>query len=185
MSIVLDDLVKTYGGHLIVDHVSLDVQDGELLLAVTDDGKGFDAATRPADDWPHYGMQTIRERLGDRQRIELEVMSGAAADRPDVREFTLDTQAADSFTGRFAELTGALAGWRREGFRVRLVASDERQAEHLRQILREHALEAPLVDGLEGRKSLELVTAIYESMATGLPVTIGFGERRSLLGRTS
>lgn len=42
-----------------------------------------------------------------------------------------------------------------------------------------------LVDGLEGRKSLELVTAIYESMATGLPITIGFGERRSLLGRAS
>jgi UDP-N-acetyl-2-amino-2-deoxyglucuronate dehydrogenase len=40
-----------------------------------------------------------------------------------------------------------------------------------------------LVDGLEGRKSLELVTAIYESMATGQPVTIGFGMRRSLLGK--
>ena len=44
---------------------------------------------------------------------------------------------------------------------------------------------ASLVDGLEGRKSLELVTAIYESMATGLPISIGFGERRSRLGRTS
>jgi UDP-N-acetyl-2-amino-2-deoxyglucuronate dehydrogenase len=39
-----------------------------------------------------------------------------------------------------------------------------------------------LVDGLEGRKSLELITAIYESMASGLPITIGFGERRSPLG---
>ena len=42
-----------------------------------------------------------------------------------------------------------------------------------------------LVDGLEGRKSLELVTAIYESMATGLPITMGFGGRKSLLGRKS
>jgi predicted dehydrogenase len=42
-----------------------------------------------------------------------------------------------------------------------------------------------LVDGLEGRKSLELVTAIYESMATGLPITIGFGKRQSLLGRSA
>lgn len=40
-----------------------------------------------------------------------------------------------------------------------------------------------LVDGLEGRKSLELVAAIYESMATGAPVTIGFSQRRSMLGR--
>lgn len=53
----------------------------------------------------------------------------------------------------------------------------------------EHVIDAvmngapSLVDGLEGRKSLELVTAIYESMATGEPVTIGFGERRSRLGR--
>jgi len=52
----------------------------------------------------------------------------------------------------------------------------------------EHVLEsvmngAPsLVDGLEGRKSLELITAIYESMATGHPIRIGFGERQSLLG---
>ena len=42
-----------------------------------------------------------------------------------------------------------------------------------------------LVDGLEGRKSLELVTAIYESMASGLPITIGLGDRRSPLGRAS
>jgi predicted dehydrogenase len=55
----------------------------------------------------------------------------------------------------------------------------------------EHVIDAvmngapSLVDGLEGRKSLELVTAIYEAMATGLPVTIGFGERSSPLGRGS
>lgn len=39
-----------------------------------------------------------------------------------------------------------------------------------------------LVDGLEGRRSLELVTAIYESMATGEPITLSFRERRSPLG---
>ncbi len=42
-----------------------------------------------------------------------------------------------------------------------------------------------LVDGLEGRKSLELITAIYESMATSSPIRIGFGERQSPLGRKS
>lgn len=40
-----------------------------------------------------------------------------------------------------------------------------------------------LVDGLEGRKSVELLTAIYESMATDQPITIGFGVRRSPLGQ--
>ena len=55
----------------------------------------------------------------------------------------------------------------------------------------EHVIEAvlhgkpSLVDGLEGRRSLELVTAIYESMATGAPVTMRFRESRSLLGRTA
>jgi predicted dehydrogenase len=40
-----------------------------------------------------------------------------------------------------------------------------------------------LVDGLEGRRSLELVIAIYESMATGEVIKIGYGKPRSLLGR--
>ena len=40
-----------------------------------------------------------------------------------------------------------------------------------------------LVDGLEGRRSLELVIAIYESMATGEIIKLGYGKPRSLLGR--
>jgi hypothetical protein len=39
-----------------------------------------------------------------------------------------------------------------------------------------------LVDGREGRRSLELITAIYESIETGLPVRLGVGTRRSRLG---
>jgi transcription-repair coupling factor (superfamily II helicase) len=108
------------------------------------------------------GSRPLRERLGDRQRVELEVISGAAApaatgETPG-REVVLDTRAVDPFTGRFTELAEALAEWRREGFRVRLVASDERQAEHLRQILREHAVEASIAASLEGADELGIVT---------------------------
>lgn len=39
-----------------------------------------------------------------------------------------------------------------------------------------------LVDGLEGRRSLELILAIYESMATGKPVEVRFQQRKSRLG---
>jgi predicted dehydrogenase len=39
-----------------------------------------------------------------------------------------------------------------------------------------------LVDGLEGRKSLELITAIYESIETGREVTLKFAPRKSRLG---
>lgn len=40
-----------------------------------------------------------------------------------------------------------------------------------------------LVDGLEGRRSLELITAIYESIETGLEVPLRFNPRMARLGR--
>ncbi|HEY0236454.1 MAG TPA: Gfo/Idh/MocA family oxidoreductase, partial [Afipia sp.] len=41
---------------------------------------------------------------------------------------------------------------------------------------------AALVDGLEGRRSLELISALYESIETGKEVTLGFTPRFSRLG---
>lgn len=41
---------------------------------------------------------------------------------------------------------------------------------------------AGLVEGLEGRKSLELITAIYESIETGREVSLRFRPKRSRLG---
>ncbi|MGY3549385.1 MULTISPECIES: Gfo/Idh/MocA family protein [unclassified Bradyrhizobium] len=41
---------------------------------------------------------------------------------------------------------------------------------------------AALVDGLEGRKSLELISALYESIETGQEVALRFQPRRSKLG---
>ena len=40
-----------------------------------------------------------------------------------------------------------------------------------------------LVDGLQGRRSLELITAIYESIETGQPVQLRFNPKRCKLGR--
>jgi len=39
-----------------------------------------------------------------------------------------------------------------------------------------------LVDGLEGRRSLELITAIYESIETEQPVQLKFSPKRCRLG---
>jgi len=39
-----------------------------------------------------------------------------------------------------------------------------------------------LVDGLEGKKSLELVTAIYESIETGKEITVSFNPAKCRLG---
>ena len=44
---------------------------------------------------------------------------------------------------------------------------------------------AALVDGLEGRKSLELISALYESIETGQEVALRFAPRLSRLGVTS
>jgi predicted dehydrogenase len=44
---------------------------------------------------------------------------------------------------------------------------------------------AALVDGLEGRKSLELITALYESIETGQEVSLHFAPKLSRLGMTS
>ena len=102
----------------------------------------------------------LRERLAGRQRVELEVIAAAAAPAAEAagREIALDTRAVEAFSGRFTELTAALVEWRREGFRVRLAASDHRQAEHLRQILREHTVEATVLGGLEGDEGIGIVT---------------------------
>ncbi|MGH8308681.1 MAG: Gfo/Idh/MocA family oxidoreductase, partial [Steroidobacteraceae bacterium] len=42
-----------------------------------------------------------------------------------------------------------------------------------------------LVDGLEGRKSLELISAIYESVETGREVVLRFAPRMCRLGQSS
>jgi predicted dehydrogenase len=42
-----------------------------------------------------------------------------------------------------------------------------------------------LVDGLEGRRSLELISALYESIETGRDVPLVFSPRQCRLGMTS
>jgi UDP-N-acetyl-2-amino-2-deoxyglucuronate dehydrogenase len=44
---------------------------------------------------------------------------------------------------------------------------------------------ANLVDGLEGRKSLELITAIYESIESGGQVQLRFNPSKVKLGRAA
>jgi transcription-repair coupling factor (superfamily II helicase) len=135
----------------------------------------------------------LRERLAGWQLIELSLVTGtssAAGGAVAASEFTLETQEVGHFTGRFAQLTVELGRWRAEGFRIRLTAADDRQAEHIRQILREHGVEALVAAALDGSESLAVVvgecSAGFAIPALGVIVlTEGeiFGSRRRSLRR--
>src|SRR6059036_3359203 len=135
----------------------------------------------------------LRERLAGRQLVELTLVAGTSSAAPGVSaasEFTLETHEVPRFTGRFNQLTVELGRWRDEGFRVRLTAADDRQAEHLRQILREHGIEAVVAASLDGAESLAVVvgecSAGFSVPSLGVIVlTEGevFGSRRRSLRR--
>jgi len=42
--------------------VAIAAEDGELVVEVEDDGRGFDVEHRHRTGWPHFGLQTMRER---------------------------------------------------------------------------------------------------------------------------
>jgi transcription-repair coupling factor (superfamily II helicase) len=130
------------------------------------------------------GRRPLREVLGARPRVELELVAGTAA------EHVLDTQEVPRFTGHFAQLTEALGRWRAEGFTVRLVVADEHQAEHLRQILRDHDMEAPIAAAIDAPESPAIVvgecSAGVAISAVGLVLLTEaeiFGARRRALRR--
>jgi transcription-repair coupling factor (superfamily II helicase) len=134
----------------------------------------------------------LRERLAGRQLVELSLVAGTSSGAavPGAAEFVLETQEVARFTGRFNQLAVEIARWRVEGFRVRLTAADDRQAEHLRQILREHGVEALIASSLDGPESLAVVVGEcstgFAIPALGVIVlTEGevFGSRRRSLRR--
>ena len=42
--------------------VNLEIEDDSLLVAVADNGRGFDPASYGRSEWPQFGLQTMRER---------------------------------------------------------------------------------------------------------------------------
>jgi transcription-repair coupling factor (superfamily II helicase) len=134
------------------------------------------------------GRRPLRETLAGRPRLELGLVTGGAAGGAGVREVALDTHSVDRFSGHFTPLTEALQRWRAEGFTVRLVAADAGDAEHLRDILRDHGIDTLVLDALEGPGSLGIVvgecSAGFSIPALGfilLTDTEIFGARRRSL----
>src|SRR5207237_8453176 len=106
----------------------------------------------PPEDAP--AAQPLAGLLADRQRLELGLRSAAAParGRGDAAgtDLDFDTHSVARFDGQFRQLAGELTRWIEEGTRVRLASSDTHQADSLRQILREHLLEAAPVEALWG-----------------------------------
>ncbi|OLB41154.1 MAG: transcription-repair coupling factor [Candidatus Rokubacteria bacterium 13_2_20CM_2_64_8] len=103
---------------------------------------------------------------------------------------TLDTRSVTQHAGKFTQLAEEIAGWRREGFTVRLAAADDRQADHVQQILREHGVEAIRAASIDAPEGLAIVVGECSSgfsiPALGLILvteTEMFGARRRTLRR--
>ena len=103
-------------------------------LVVLEDPALLDA---PPDDAP--AAEPLGTLLVDFQRLELPLLAGPTSAGTRV---TMGTRSVGGFRGQFKEMAAEIRGWRGEGFAVRLVVDDERQAERLRRMLSEHELEA-------------------------------------------
>ncbi|MBI1847222.1 MAG: transcription-repair coupling factor [Candidatus Rokubacteria bacterium] len=167
------------GGRTLLDHLPAGAP------AVVDAPALLDETSEEAPERP-----TLRARLGGRPRIELELVGGAGGGTEGTPALALETLSVERFGGRFRELSEAIVRWRREGFTVCLTAADDRQAEHLHEILREHELEAVRAPSLEAADALAIVVGAcstgFSIPALGLMVLTDeeiFGARRKTLAR--
>jgi transcription-repair coupling factor (superfamily II helicase) len=130
------------------------------------------------------GRRPLLDALGARPRLELTVLGGEDAD------LTLETLSVDSYSGKFNRLVDEAQRWRGEGFVVRLVAADAHQADHLKDILRDHGLDTRVAEALDVPDGLVIVVG---DLSTGFVVpAVGlvllaeteiFGARRRTLRR--
>ena len=141
---------------------------------VVDSPKLLDATDEDAPERPPLG-----QRLAGRQRLELELVEGATGPAG----LTLDTRSVTQHAGKFTQLAEEIAGWRREGFTVRLAAADDRQADHVQQILREHGVEAIRAASIDAPEGLAIVVGECSSGFSIPALGEMFGARRRTLRR--
>lgn len=117
-------------------------------------------ATRPKD------LEGSISILGEKGAVEI---AGFAVNKMRVWNFTSPIAGDEQVMEKFSVNPPNVYGFGHQAYYehvVDCIASDRRH----------------LVDGLEGRKSLELITAIYESIETGRPVQLRFNPTRCRLG---
>jgi UDP-N-acetyl-2-amino-2-deoxyglucuronate dehydrogenase len=118
-------------------------------------------ATRPKD------LEGSLSLLGERGTV---VIGGFAVNEIETWQFEEELPEDDEVRDRFSENPPDVYGFGHRAY-----------YNHVVQCLR--GTTPTLVDGLEGRRSLELITALYESVETGRPVGLRFDPQRCRLGR--
>lgn len=95
---IVQEALSNVRKHARAEHawVRLTVEDGQLLVEVEDDGRGFDPDAPAPTGWPRFGLQTMRERaaaVGGRLELDaglgrgtsLRVMVPTRREAPDAR----------------------------------------------------------------------------------------------------
>jgi transcription-repair coupling factor (superfamily II helicase) len=90
----------------------------------------------PPEDAPT--AEPLHVVLGAYQRLEMPLLQRRG---PGPASVDMGTRAVGGVRGQFKALAEDIRGWRGEGFTVRLVVDDERQADRVRHMLSEHELE--------------------------------------------
>ena len=119
-------------------------------------------ATRPKD------LEGSLSILGERGAVEV---GGFALNHMKTWQFTESEPGDDEVLAKYSVNPPDVYGFGHRSY-----------YEHVVDCLRNER--AHLVDGLEGRRSLELITAIYESIESGQEVRVSFQPRFSRLGRS-
>lgn len=118
-------------------------------------------ATRPAD------LEGSLSILGETGSV---VIGGFAVNKLETWQFAEAEPDDEHVTSAFSENPPDVYGFGHRAF-----------YEHVVHSIRTNG--AQLVDGIEGRKSLELISAIYESIESGTEVRLRFRPRHGRLGR--
>ncbi len=120
-------------------------------------------AARPVD------LEGSISILGERGTVEI---GGFAVNEMKTWRFTTPEPGDDAVLKEFSVNPPNVYGFGHQAYYEHVVHSITHGAQQL-------------VDGLEGRKSLELISAIYESVETGLEIPLRFAPKRCRLGEKS
>lgn len=154
--------VSAMGATRLVDIEAEDT--AVVLLRFTSGALGVieaTTATRPKD------LEGSLSVLGERGSV---VIGGFAVNKLQTWNFADEGPDDPGVLARFSENPPDVYGFGHKAFYDHVVHSI-------------HTNGRQLVDGIEGRKSLELISAIYESIETGREVPLRFRPRRVRLGR--